>query len=179
MESSAMITEFVGMTQDVASQIEARRTDPAETKNDILRRILNVGEPTELTTVSKHLDLGQGVRVTIGETLYLFLTQPKHADSRPDGMAEAHEEGLYINGSRVVASRGSMLAPAMHVFQRRLSHVNDKGNLISLSAYRQWHVRRGGQLVPLESLKDPTKRRTRSTRVSGIDLSKLDLDLEL
>ena len=35
-----MFAEYVGLEQDVASQIEAWRENPSETKSNILRRIL-------------------------------------------------------------------------------------------------------------------------------------------
>jgi hypothetical protein len=36
-----MFTEFMGLSQDVANLIEARRTDPTESKNDIVRKLLS------------------------------------------------------------------------------------------------------------------------------------------
>lgn len=121
------------------------------------------------------LDLGQGVRVKPGERLYLFLDKGSEEARVPQGLAEVKPDGLYVEGRRVEPSHGSVIQPAMRHFQEKLGHRNAKGDFISLSAYRQWFVKRGDRLVALESLKDPRLARTRRRGVSAITLEDLGL----
>jgi hypothetical protein len=46
----------------------------------------------------------------------------------------------------------------------RAGHRNEKGELVSLSAWRRWYVIRDKKFVPLLELKDPTLARTRSRK---------------
>lgn len=173
-----MFVEYVGLEQDVASEIEARRETRSETKNDILRRLF--GERPmlqEADTSPAHIDFGQGIRLPVGERLYLYLTKPKDVNQKPDGLAEVKNDGLYLDGDFIVPSNGSSLAPAMHTVQARLNHVNEKGDLISLSAYRQWYVVRSEKLVSLDHLKDPKLRRHRKSKVPAVDVKALLAEL--
>lgn len=172
-----MFSEYVGLSQDVASLIEAHRTDSSETKNDVLRRILPRSRRVDEPNDKPFLDFSQGIQLPAGERLYLYLSKPNSIDQKPDGLAEVRADGLYLEGKKVTPSHGSVLAPAMQQIQRRLGHLNSKGDPISLSAFRQWHVVRDGQLVALDQLKDPDQRRTRTPKASKVDVEALLAEL--
>jgi hypothetical protein len=160
-----MFTEFVGLSQDVANLIEGRRTDPTDSKNDILRKLLvsplgDRGSADEMT-----VEIGQGVQLIVGEKLYLFLSKEAKAQRRSDGLAEVRADGIYVDGEKIRPSKGSAIHPAMVKFQHRANHVDRDGRPVSLNAYRQWHVVRKGDLVPLVDLKDPALARTRGRKV--------------
>ena len=175
-----MFAEYVGLEQDVASQIEARRENPTETKSDILRRLLGVrSEPDIVANPNQLIDFKQGIRLPVGERLYLFLFKPNGVDQKPDGMAEVKVDGLYLEGVKVPPSKGSALAPAMHHIQVRLNHVDDNGKPVSLSAYQKWYVVRDEKLVQLDQLKDPQLRRRRKPKVSTVDVKALLAELGL
>ena len=175
-----MFSEYVGVTQDVASFIEGKRMSPLETKSEILKRILIATEkaPEEAHKgEDREFDFGQGVRIAAGETLYLYLSKPNSVDQKPDAMAEVREDGLYLDEVRVEPSHNSVIAPAMHRVQRQLGHLNHAGELVSLSAYRQWHVVRDGKLVALDQLKSPELRRKRRSKASTVDVEALLAEL--
>lgn len=173
-----MFAEYVGLAQDVANHIEALRERGSETKSDILRRVLGVGPETKRATEnSVPVDFGQGVHLSVGEKLYLYLSKPNNKSQKPDGVAEVKPDGLYLDGQKVMPSRGSSIAPAMQAVQTRLNHVNGEGKLVSLSAYRQWHVVRDGKMVPLDHLKDPSQRRRRTPKASTVDVAALLAEL--
>ena len=113
----------------------------------------------------------------VGERLYLYLSKPNGVDQKPDGVAEVKADGLFLEGKRVTPSRGSSIAPAMHTIQERSNHVNNEGKLVSLSAYRQWHVVRDGKMVALDRLKDPDQRRRRTPKASPVDVDALLAEL--
>jgi len=172
-------SEFIGISPRAASLIEAQRISPEETKDTILLRVLSRPEKSaqnlqrpSASSASTALNLGQGAKVEVGEKLYLFLSEHSKKSNKPDGIADVRERGLAIDGKLVAPSKGSYLHPAMLEFQRRRNHRNSQGEIISLSAWRQWYVLRNGRLVRLNELKDPALARTRS-RTPGI---KLDLD---
>jgi hypothetical protein len=124
------------------------------------------------------IDLGQGVGVYAGEPLYLFLSKASKLRGVPEGSAEFREDGgLYLGGRKVQPSRGSAIQPAMQAFQARLNHRNEKGEMISLSAWRQWNVKRDGKFLSLDELKDPALAHKRKHRLYSTDLSAEDLDL--
>lgn len=175
-----MFSEFVGLTQDVASFIERNRMSPSETKNEILKRMFIWSDELREAPASDEtptFDFGQGVRLPIGEVLYLYLSKPDSVDQKPDGVARLRKDGLYIDEVRVEPSRGSVIAPAMHMVQRRLGHLDDKGKPVSLSAYRQWHVVREGKLIALDQLKSPALRRRRTSKASKVDVEALLAEL--
>ena len=173
-----MFAEYVGLAQDVASHIESRRERRSETKSDILRRVLGVGpEATPVAENSAPVDFGQGVHLTVGERLFLYLSKPNNEGQKPDGVADVRPDGLYLDGQKVTPSRGSSIAPAMQAVQARLNHVNGHGKLVSLSAYRQWHVVRDGKMVSLDQLKDPNQRRHRTPKASTVDVAALLAEL--
>jgi hypothetical protein len=150
--------EFIGITQRVDHLIERNRIAPDETKCEILSRVLGGNEPLNLKGKFAGLDLGQGVQLNIGEKLYLFLRKKQ---DKPEAIAEVTEDGLCMDGQKIIPSKGSFIHPAMQIVQRRLNNRNRKGLLISLSAWRQWHVLRDGRFVKLFDLKDPTKAKKR------------------
>lgn len=122
----------VRLTSEAAGAIEARQSP----------------EPTAA------LDFGQGVKLPVGETLYLFSSVRSKRRSRPYGIAHVRADGLFVEHRkqlfRIEPSRGSLLKPAMLVCQR-FSHRR----MVSLSPWRQWHVLRENQFIPLVELKDP------------------------
>ena len=152
-----MYAEFVGLTANAIVLIERLRSSPEETKSEILERVLpNLGGMEirkELPT--KFFDFGQGVKLPVGERLTLFLSTHAKQILQSDGQAEIREDGFYMGGKKIHPSRGSVIDPAMKAVQKAKKHFNDKGEIISLSAWRQWHVRRDDRLVSLAELKDP------------------------
>src|ERR1700679_2330373 len=151
-----MFVEYAGLTQEASTLIERLRRDPSETKSDILVRVLS---PIVGTAPSQgqetYLDLGQGARLRVGERAYLFLSLSEDAKrNQPDAVAQVYSDGLHLDGKLVEPSNGSFLHPAMRVIQKKSNHRNEKGEIISLSAWRQWHVERDGHLVPVFELKD-------------------------
>lgn len=172
-----MFSEYVGLSQRVASLIEAERLDSSETKDEILWRILKSGETIGAPEAPPCRDFGQGVLLPVGEKLYLFLSKPNGADDKPDGIAEVRLDGLYLDGKRIEASHGSEITPAMRQVQIRSGHFNARGQIVSLSAYRQWHVVRDGRLIALDELKTPDKKRRRTTKASKVDVDALLAEL--
>jgi hypothetical protein len=66
----------------------------------------------------------------------------------------------------------------MKLVQERKHHRNAEGELISLSAWRQWFVIRAGKLVSMLELKDPLLARTRGRQVANPeDITPEDLRL--
>jgi hypothetical protein len=176
-----MFSEYVGLTQTVASEIETRRITATETKSDILARIF----AERITPVLSRqidapslVDLTQGMSVSEGELLYLYLQKPNSASEAPIAKAVFRSGEIYMGSKRVERPyRGNGLAKAMKDAQIAVGHVDAKGNPISLSAYRQWHVIRGGKLIPLEELKKQGQKRIRRTKVALIDTDALLAEL--
>jgi hypothetical protein len=160
-----MYEEVIAISQRVSRLIEARRVSETETMSEILERELGGGPDGRAVGGSVPpqggLDLGQGVRLPAGEHLYLFLSVEAKKRGAPDAIAEVVKDGLYLDGKEVAPSRGSLIHPAMQIVQRRIGNVGADGRPVSLSAWRQWHVRRERDYVPLFELKDPTLARRR------------------
>jgi hypothetical protein len=91
----------------------------------------------------------------VGEKPILFLSQAAKRSRTPDAVAEVKADGFYLDGKKVRARKGNPLQSAMKLIQERRNHRNHKGELISLSAWRQWHVVRDGKLCSILELKDP------------------------
>jgi hypothetical protein len=160
-----MITKYVGLTAEASALIESRRSRPDQAEWEI---IVDALKP--VTGPSKEsLNLGQGVVLSAGQTLYLFLSEGSKRARKPDGTAEVRVDGLYVDGQKIEPSRGSPLQPAMQIFQERSKHV------VSLSSWRQWHVLREKRFIPLVELKDPAQARRRG---APIDTDKLLAELE-
>lgn len=107
------------------------------------------------------LDLGQGAVIYVGEELYLFLSEIEKENNTPAAVAEVKGDGLYLYGEKIKPSRKSVLQPAMKIVQEEKDHRNSKGELVSLSAWRQWHVLRDGKFVRILDIKDPFLARRR------------------
>ena len=58
----------------------------------------------------------------------------------------------------------------MRIVQERKNHRNGKGELISLSAWRQWYVSRDGKFVSMLELKDPKLARRRGREVGELTM---------
>lgn len=164
-----MISEYVGLTAEAITLIERRRLSPEESRSDIIVRALSAGPEKPVPASPKRLDLGQGAFLLVGERPRLFLTEEAKRANRADAVAEVREDGLYLSGEKIEPSRGSVLQPAMHQVQNLLNHRNNKGEIISLSAWRQWHVERDGKLLSMVELKDPDLARKRSRKALTID----------
>jgi hypothetical protein len=166
---TAHYSEFIGLSPRAASLIEAHRLSPDETKDEILIRVLSAlprnwpsqKGPSMSGGAATMLDLGQGARVAVGEKLYLFLSEEAKKANKPDGIADVRTNGLAIDGKLIPASKTSYIHPAMVEVQKKKHHRNAKGEIISLSAWRQWYVLRENRLVRLNELKDPALARTR------------------
>lgn len=172
-----MIIKYVGITKEASGLIEHLRQSPDETESDIIVRALSPLRKSESPTSPKYLEIGQGVKLRVGEKVMLFLSEDAKRSSAPDAVAEAHEDGLYTDGEKVQPSKGSVLQPAMKRAQERKNHRNKLGDLISLSAYRQWHVVRDGKFVPVSELKDPALARKRGHAMARIDATAEELGL--
>lgn len=172
-----MFVKYVGLTAEAAQAIEAKRKSTAESESDIIVRELGVSLRHEVggsTTRAAELDLGQGITLAIGETIHLFLSKTDALKGRPVGSATITPNGLLVEGVLFGKDRGSYVQKPMQFYQERHSHLGGDGKLVPLSAYRQWYAYRDGKLLPLESLKDPSKTRHRRTSVQMNDrLSKL------
>ncbi|WP_156964499.1 hypothetical protein [Methylocapsa aurea] len=159
-----MYVEYAGLTHEAATLLERFRQAPDETKSDILVRVLSpLLVPVKVSDFSV-LDLGQGVLLHAGERPMLFLSDGSKRKRKPDAVAEIREAGFYLDGKRIEPSKGSVLQPAMRIVQEAKNHRNDKGEIISLSAWRQWHVIREGRLFSMLDLKDPALARRRGVR---------------
>ena len=110
------------------------------------------------------LDLGQGVILNMGQKLYLFLTEEERENRAPAAEAIVESDGLYMNGKRIEPSRGSVLQPAMKIIQEQRDHRNSRGEIVSLSAWRQWCVMQDDQFVRIFDLKDPSLALRRRSR---------------
>src|ERR1700712_4035162 len=117
-----MYAEFVGLTAEVVASIERLRRTPEETKSDILGRVLRplINAPLLRSDSSEKLfDLGQGVRLGIGEKLMLFLSKLAKQNRKPDGVAEIRPDGFYLEGQRIHALPLKALDPAMKLVQTK------------------------------------------------------------
>ena len=174
-----MIVEYIGLTQEGSALIEGFRQNPAETKAGIITRVLStLRASAKVESADEFLDLGQGAKVRIGEKLMLFLSSGAKRGNKPDAFAEARPDGLYMDGIKFEGSRNgdSPLHPAMLKVQERKNHRNEKGGIISLSAFRQWYVVRNGGFVRVDELKDPALSRKRGrTLTSNLNAEELGL----
>lgn len=177
-----MYAEYVGLTAEAITLIEERRRSPGESRSEIIIRAL--AAPTLVQAEAqqrghrKRMELGQGAYLLVGEKPVLFLTEEAKRTNKPDAIAEIRSENeFYMNGEEIEPSRGSVLQPAMRRIQEARNHRNEKGDIVSLSAWRQWHVERDGKMVSLFELKDPelARRRVRSIfTLDDLDDSTLD-----
>jgi hypothetical protein len=162
-----MYAEYVGLTPEAIALTEEFRLSPKESKSDILVRVLSPLVSNGSAGPS-YLDLGQGARLSVGERPVLFLSEDSRRQGNPDAVAEVRNDGFYLDGRKVVPSRGNPLQPAMQLVQERKRHRNSRGELISLSAWRQWHVVRDGRLLSMLELKDPRLAHKRGRRISKL-----------
>ena len=143
----------------------------------LIVRVLSSLIPPHRARSTEFLDLGQGVRLHIGERPVLYLSQAAEKKEPPDAVAEIRSDcGFYLDGQKIESSspRGNPLQAAMKLVQERKGHRNAKGEIMSLSAWRQWHVDRDGRRVSMFELKDPALARKRTRRVE-ITLADLGL----
>lgn len=163
-----MYAEFVGLTPEAIVLIERLRKSPEETKSEILQRVLGpiaLGSRAGDELIDEKFDLGQGVWLRVGEKPMLFLSKDAKQSMKPDGIAEIRADGFYLSGKRIHESPRRALDPAMKSVQKTKGHLNEKGELISHSAWRDWHVLRDGRLLSLFELKDPTLAQKRGRHV--------------
>lgn len=169
-----MYAEFVGLTPEAVTLVERLRLSAQESKSDILVRVLSaLLAPKEKS--DDVLQLGQGAFLRVGEQPMLFLSEAAKRLRKPDAIAEVRSDGLYLDGVRIKPSKGSVLQPAMKLVQERKGHRNADGALISLSAWRQWHVIRDGDLLSMVDLKDPALAHRRGRAVPELTLRDLGL----
>lgn len=170
--------EFVGLTAEAVRLIEGLRTSPDDTKSQILVRALSPlqAKPAPQKPAEKTFDYKEGIRLPVGEKLFLFLDKKSRREGKPAATAELREDGFYMDGKLIPPSHGRPFQPAMEIVQRRLKHFSEtNGGLVSLSSLRQWCVNRNGTFVSLERLKDPALKRTRGLR-APLNLEYIDLD---
>jgi hypothetical protein len=169
-------SEYVGLTAEASALIERHRQTPIESKSEILVRVLlGLNGRTASAVPAGFLDLGQGAWLRVGEKPVLFLSEEAKRKGQPDAVAEVRKDGFYMDGKRIERSKGSVLQPAMKMIQERKKHRNDKGEIISLSAWRQWHVVRDGRLLSMVELKDPALAHKRGRAANAITLEELGL----
>lgn len=179
---SESYAEYVGLTQDAITALEINRKTPTESRSTILIRMAGLlasvpsVKPENADYTRKTLDFGEGIKLFVGERLYLFITNQSLVSGEADAEAVIKRDGLYMDGKKVVALKGRPFHQAMRQVQERMNHKNEKGEIISLSAIHKWHVFRDGIYKSLLNLKDPKLARTRFT-VKKID--DLDLDVAL
>jgi hypothetical protein len=168
------IVKYVGLDAEASALIESRRTRANQLESEIIVEALR--PLTAAVAQQAKFDLGQGVKLSAGEPLILFLNEQSKKAERPDGTAEvgANADGIYVESKKVEHSRGSPLAVAMLIFQQRAVADGRAEKVISLNAWRKWHVRRKDRLVSLYELKDPALARRRAP----VDVEKLFKELE-
>lgn len=150
--------EYAGLTAEAVRLIEEHRKDPAETKSQILVRALGSPAPE---SHPEAFDYGEGIKIFEGEQLFLFLPgTPMRAD-HATAHAVVRKDGFYLEGKNIGPAEKRQFTPAMKMVQQKLKDFNEKGELKSLSAIRQWHVLRDGKLQSLESIKNPELARKR------------------
>src|SRR5215210_8094262 len=109
-----MYAEFVGLTEQAIVLIERLRNSPEESRSDILVRALSAVPAHQAQPVPQFVDFGEGVRLPVGERLFLFLSQEAKRASKPDAIGEAQADGFYLKGKKIPPSRrGNALDPAM------------------------------------------------------------------
>jgi hypothetical protein len=160
---NAVIVEYAGLTHQAANLIESFRESPSETTCDIIVRVLGkLRAPVKTRSAgSLGLDLGQGAFLEEGETILLFLSEKAKKDGRPDAEAEVRHGALFLFGKKVKPSKGSLLQPAMTQVLKKQNRRNEKGEIISLNAWRQWYVVRNNQLIATGELRDQALTRKR------------------
>ena len=146
-----MYTKFIGISPETAVLIERLRLSPQESEDDILKRALPGGQAPKQSSTG--CDLGEGAILHEGEELYLFRRKASRVDNMPDAVATAKGGNLYLFGERVEKSKGSVLQPALRLWQERKDDRNEKGELVSLNAWTYWYVNRDGKLVSADELR--------------------------
>lgn len=171
-----MYAEYVGLTPEVVALIEHLRLSPNESKSEILERVLAPvvadldNDPTILVKI------GNGVTLRVGERPVLFLTDDAVDANKPDAVAVVRRDGLYVDGRRITLPEASLLQGAMELVQIRKNHRTDNGELVSLNAWRQWHVIRYGRLVSLLEIKEAASSRDRVPVVSDVAIADAGLE---
>ncbi|WP_442577832.1 hypothetical protein ACSBOB_20000 [Mesorhizobium sp. ASY16-5R] len=169
--------EFAGLTAEAVRLIEGLRRSPDDTKSQILVRSLTPLQkaPAPAASSAKLIDYKEGIRLPVGEKLYLFLAEADKNEGKPDAEGEIRADGFYMDGKLVPPRKGRPFQPAMEKVQNRKKHFSKKnGGVVSLSSIRQWCVKRDGRFVTLEELKDPDLKRTRGPK---LNLTLEDLNL--
>jgi hypothetical protein len=184
-----VFSEYVGLTAEAISLIEGMRADPRESKSQILIRTLSSLQKLEDNKETKQasfrsdingfIDYGEGIRIRIGEPLFLFLSVRDKNPYKADARGEVHQDGFYLDGRNIGPSNKRQFTPAMHIIQEKKNHRNPAGKLVPLSAMRQWHVVRDGELRSLVDIKDPKLARKRGgeREWKGINLDDLKFEL--
>lgn len=172
--STETFAEYVGLTADAVAAIESHRSSPTETKSEILIRVLKPAEKAPPAGRGKAVDYGEGITLYTGDELYLFLSKAGDI-TQPDARAALRPDGFYMNGKKIGPLGKRLFDRVMKGVQDKKGHRNEKGEIISLSSMRQWHVVRNGKLTPLTELKDPALARKRTR--SKVNLTLEDLGL--
>ena len=120
-------------------------------------------------------DLGQGATLPQGHKLYLFRHKRSRDAEKPEAIAEAKNGDLYLYGQKVARPKGSLVQPALRMVQERLNDRNSRGELISLDAWHYWYVKRQGQFLKADMLRDQTKVVRRGSFASTLTLEELEL----
>lgn len=103
-------------------------------------------------------DLGKGVVLRDGEKMFCFRYKSSLKAHKPEGVAEARNGRLFIEGQEVRPSKGSLVQPALKVIQRKLHDISPtSGELTSLDAWEYWYVERAGKFVRVGNLRDPNR----------------------
>ncbi|UVC19374.1 hypothetical protein [Mesorhizobium onobrychidis] len=157
--------------------IEGLRRSPSDTKSEILVRALSPLQEAAKPAADgrKVFDYKEGIRLPVGEKLYLFLSRGAKYAGKPDAQGEIRQDGFYMDGKRIEPSHGRPFQPAMEIVQNRKKHFSKtNGGTVSLSAISKWCVLRNGKFTSLRELKDPALKRTRGKRMDLDSLDELD-----
>jgi hypothetical protein len=177
METGLMYAKFIGISAETAATIERARIHPEESEDQILARVLGTKAPTTKSPppVRRRFKLGFGAWLDEGEQLFFFRSKESYDKGKAEAVAAIIDSAFVLYGAEIQPSRGSYLQPAMQLVQRKLRDFNEQGKLISLDAWKYWHVVRQGKFVPVSTLRDPNLvvRRKRIKYVD-LDLSVLD-----
>jgi hypothetical protein len=174
-KGSLMYQKFVGISAETAALIESHRNNPQETEDEIIRRGLSSKIEVEQASSRLGCDLGNGAVLEDGEKVYLFRYKASREQGKPEAVAEAKGQALYLYGRRVKKSKGSFVQPALRMYQEKVDDRNPKGAYISLDAWEYWYVRRDNKFIRVGDLRNQDMITRRGTMNGEISISPEEL----
>jgi len=169
-----MSAKTVRLSRETVALIERFRENLFQSEDEIVhaalsrlsrRRPAGSREKTEAASAMAGCDLGQGVVLADGETLYFFRYRSSLDAGRFEGTAAARGGKLFIGDAEVRPSRGSLVQPALQMIQGRLNDISPtRGGFTVLDAWEYWYVKRSGRYVRVGDLRDPARIQRRRRR---------------